>query len=100
LGKIGEIIKFYFRKVVDIIDSFINNAIKTIEAVLSKIPKAIDDLYGIIISNLNIKSLIILVLLYILFINAKVILANVWQLIIILVAILALEGSSKNLLGK
>lgn len=100
MGKIGEIIKFYFRKVVDIIDSFINNAIKTIEAVLSKIPKAIDDLYGIIISNLNIKSLIILVLLYILFINAKVILANVWQLIIILVAILALEGSSKNLLGK
>lgn len=95
MKKLIDTIKFYYAKIVRVIDSAIENVVKTIEVTLAKAPKAIEDAYNLIIANLNTKNAILLVLVYQFAVNAKAILAN-WILTVIwLASIAVVEGSLK-----
>jgi hypothetical protein len=91
--KVWGVAGFYARKGIAVIDSIIDNAVKTCEAILNKVPKVVDDGYNLIIQNLTVKNLVIAVLLYILYDNAKMILGNIYLLGVILGAIAIVEGS-------
>lgn len=93
VAKVWGVIGFYTRKVIAVVDAVIDNSVKTIETVLSKVPKAIDDGYNLIVGNLTVKNLILAVLLYILYTNAKLVLGNIYLLAVILAVIAIVEGS-------
>ena len=91
--KVSGVTGFYLRKVIAVVDAVIDNAVKACEAILSKVPKLIDDGYNLIIQNITIKNLIIGVLLFVLYDNAKIVLGNLYLLAVMLLAIAIVEGS-------
>ena len=87
MNKLNETLKFYYNKLLAVVNITLDNIVKTVEVTLSKVPKAIEDLYNNIIANLNIDSAIIIVLVYTLMKHAAIILADPFKLVAILAAL-------------
>lgn len=92
-GKINSTVVFYYKKLVTVVDSLIDNSIKTIDAILSKVPKLVDDIYNIVITNLTAKNAVLVGLVYALIKNLPQAIVNPWLLVSLLVAIAVVEGS-------
>jgi len=87
MKKLMDTINFYYKKLVHVVDVTLDNIVKTVEVCLSKVPKAIEDCYNILIANLNVNTVVVLGLAYIIYKNAAVIMADPTKLVIVLVAL-------------
>ena len=56
MNKLQETIKFYWNKLNAILDSALDNIVKTVEVVLGKVPQLIEDVYDLIKTNLTINN--------------------------------------------
>ena len=87
MKKLIDTIKFYYSKVVKVIDISLDAIVKTVEVILGKIPQAIEDAYRIIVSNVTAQNLIALAIAYIIFGNFAVLAKSPVILALMLVTI-------------